>query len=209
MSIRESKQEKKSAGAVIEIENGLTKQILREGEGEVVPLGHMVSVHYTGTLEDGQQFDSSRSSGPFQFKLGARNVILGWDKAVATMKVGERAIIVCPPDYGYGNSGVGPIPGNATLTFDVEVLGHSEPSAFEFPWAIILAVICLILIIAKPLGYDWTRLLTVRPPQRRTPCPTSDKKPDYTTVGKPVTGCDNLSLQDLLKQWLEITVYTS
>lgn len=85
-----------------------------------------VSVHYTGTLLDGSKFDSSRGRGPFSFGLGKREVITGWDKGVATMKVGERATFVLSPDYGYGAEGAGSdIPPNSVLVFDVEVLSCS------------------------------------------------------------------------------------
>eukprot|EP00457_Paulinella_chromatophora_P021975 gb/GEZN01024657.1/.p1 GENE.gb/GEZN01024657.1/~~gb/GEZN01024657.1/.p1 ORF type:complete len:171 (+),score=2.61 gb/GEZN01024657.1/:25-537(+) len=153
---KESSDEK-----IVEIAKGLTKRIMQEGKGEVVPEGHYVSVHYTGTLTDGTQFDSSRQHGkPFQFKLGARNVILGWDLGVATMRLGERAMLTCSSDYGYGSSGTGPIPGNATLNFDIEVLGHQEGATFEFPWTIVITIMCLLAIFLKPMGYDWTKLIT-------------------------------------------------
>ena len=77
-----------------------------------------------GTLDDGTQFDSSRERGqPFEFTLGEREVILGWDKGVASMCKGELATLRCAPEYAYGQSGVGPIPPNSTLNFDVELLG--------------------------------------------------------------------------------------
>jgi hypothetical protein len=83
-------------------------------------------MHYTGTLTDGTPFDSSKNPGrgPFEFCLGARQVILGWEKGVASMTKGEKAILRCAPDYAYGSSGTGPIPPNATLLFEVELLGR-------------------------------------------------------------------------------------
>lgn len=101
-------------------------QTTKPSDGPIPPKGSKVSVHYTGKLaSNGKVFDSSVSRGkPFEFKLGAGQVIKGWDEGVARMKVGEKAIITCPPDYGYGAQGVGNglIPPNSTLIFEVEVL---------------------------------------------------------------------------------------
>ncbi|EKQ67831.1 FKBP-type peptidyl-prolyl cis-trans isomerase [Leptolyngbyaceae cyanobacterium JSC-12] len=102
---------------------GLKYLDLVEGSGETPQAGQTVSVHYTGTLEDGSKFDSSRDrSRPFQFKLGAGQVIKGWDEGIASMKVGGRRQLVIPPELGYGSRGIGPIPPNSTLIFDVELL---------------------------------------------------------------------------------------
>jgi peptidylprolyl isomerase len=93
------------------------------GEGREAKAGDTVSVHYTGTLQNGSKFDSSRDRGqPFQFPLGAGRVIRGWDEGVAGMRVGGRRTLVIPPDLGYGGRPVGPIPPNSTLNFDVELL---------------------------------------------------------------------------------------
>lgn len=102
----------------------LTKQLRAWGDGDPPQSGETVSVHYTGTLEDGTEFDSSRKRGtPLEFVIGQGMVILGWDLGVATMKVGERAVLTIAPEYGYGNRGAGGvIPGGATLIFDVELL---------------------------------------------------------------------------------------
>uniref|UniRef100_A0A3B4A361 peptidylprolyl isomerase n=1 Tax=Periophthalmus magnuspinnatus TaxID=409849 RepID=A0A3B4A361_9GOBI len=86
--------------------------------------GQKVSVHYTGTLTNGEKFDSSKDRGrPFEFTLGQGEVIKGWDEGVAQMCVGEVARLTCTPDYAYGARGYPPvIPPNATLVFEVELL---------------------------------------------------------------------------------------
>ena len=95
------------------------------GTGAEAKAGNTVSVHYTGTLTDGSQFDSSRTRGqPFSFKLGVGQVIRGWDMGVAGMKVGGKRKLTIPSAEGYGERGAGrDIPPNATLLFDVELLG--------------------------------------------------------------------------------------
>ncbi|PVD33481.1 hypothetical protein C0Q70_04737 [Pomacea canaliculata] len=106
-------------------DGGVLKQILRAGEGEAVPVkGNEVTVHYVGTLEDGTEFDSSRSrQETFKFTLGKGSVIKAWDIGVATMKKGELARLTCKPEYAYGEAGSPPkIPPNATLIFEVELL---------------------------------------------------------------------------------------
>jgi FKBP-type peptidyl-prolyl cis-trans isomerase len=95
------------------------------GTGDVAVAGKTVSVHYTGWLENGKQFDSSVDRGqPFSFPLGAGRVIKGWDEGVQGMKVGGKRKLTIPSDLGYGSRGAGGvIPPNATLVFDVELLG--------------------------------------------------------------------------------------
>ena len=118
---------KKTAKApkVITTASGLQYQILKRGKGATAQIGQTVSVHYTGWLTDGTKFDSSVDRGqPFSFSLGAGQVIKGWDEGVAGMKVGEKRKLTIPPDLGYGAAGAGGvIPPNATLVFDVELLG--------------------------------------------------------------------------------------
>jgi FKBP-type peptidyl-prolyl cis-trans isomerase FkpA len=95
-----------------------------EGNGAQAMKGQTVKVHYTGTLENGTKFDSSRDRGePIEFPLGAGHVISGWDEGIAQLKVGDKARLTIPPSMGYGARGAPPvIPANATLIFDVELV---------------------------------------------------------------------------------------
>ena len=98
------------------------------GTGESPSPGKIVSVHYTGWLENGTQFDSSRGPDrgqPLQFPIGVGRVIKGWDEGVMTMKVGGKRKLIIPPNLGYGATGAGRgrIPPNSTLIFEVELLG--------------------------------------------------------------------------------------
>lgn len=97
--------------------------IVEEGAGEEAKAGDTVSVHYTGKFANGEVFDSSIPRGePITFTLGAGMVIQGWDQGLQGMKVGGKRSIVIPPSLGYGADDYGPIPGNSTLYFDVELV---------------------------------------------------------------------------------------
>ena len=101
-----------------------TVEKTQETSGQQCKPGDMVAVHYTGKLTNGQVFDSSVSRGqPLEFQVGAGRVIRGWDEGIPQLKVGEKAVLTCPPDYAYGSQGAGGvIPPNATLIFEVELV---------------------------------------------------------------------------------------
>jgi peptidylprolyl isomerase len=117
-----------AADQVVEMPNGLKYTDIKVGDGAVATAGKKVSVHYTGWLSNngakGAKFDSSVDRGkPFEFTLGAHQVIAGWDEGVAGMKVGGERTLIIPPELGYGARGAGGvIPPNATLIFDVQLL---------------------------------------------------------------------------------------
>ena len=104
---------------------GVEIEILKEGAGAIAKKGDTVSVHYVGTLENGTKFDSSVDRGtPFEFSLGAGQVIPGWDIGVEGMKIGEVRKLIIPSELAYGSNGAGnAIPPNATLIFEVQLLG--------------------------------------------------------------------------------------
>jgi FKBP-type peptidyl-prolyl cis-trans isomerase len=108
----------------ITTDSGLKYVELKEGKGKVAAKGDGVTVHYTGWLTNGKKFDSSVGKKPFNFKLGARMVIKGWDEGVAGMKVGGKRKLIIPAELAYGNKdvGCGLIPANSTLIFEVELL---------------------------------------------------------------------------------------
>ena len=106
--------------------SGLSITDIKIGEGSEATAGKKVSVNYRGSLENGKEFDSSYGRGPFSFPLGAGQVIKGWDEGVAGMKVGGKRKLIIPPELGYGKRGIGPIPPNSTLIFEVELLEVSQ-----------------------------------------------------------------------------------
>jgi FKBP-type peptidyl-prolyl cis-trans isomerase FkpA len=111
----------------IKTASGLLIEDLVVGDGATASAGQRVSVHYTGWLENGNKFDSSKDRGqPFQFSLGRGEVIRGWDEGVSGMKIGGKRKLTIPATLGYGARGAaGVIPPNATLLFEVELLGLS------------------------------------------------------------------------------------
>jgi len=115
----------KVTGDGVKTESGLQYWDIKLGLGALAKAGDHVTVHYTGWLTTGKKFDSSVDANqPFDFTIGAGDVIKGWDEGVAGMKVGGKRQLRIPPDLGYGASGTpgGPIPPNATLIFDVQLL---------------------------------------------------------------------------------------
>jgi FKBP-type peptidyl-prolyl cis-trans isomerase len=108
---------------VIKTDSGLQYVDLKVGDGAAAKKGDTVEVHYTGWLKDGTKFDSSVDrKEPFPFKLGAGDVIKGWDEGVAGMKVGGKRKLIIPSELAYGKKGRGKIPADAELTFEVELL---------------------------------------------------------------------------------------
>ena len=138
----------------------LYKKVTRQAAtgSSAPPAGSVAIVHYEGRLLDGTMFDSSRKRDePFRFIVGARSVILGWDKGIATMKTGEKAILRCAPEYAYGKEGrPGVIPENATLVFEVELLEWKERGAEGGGEIMSLLVVILLLIACMaPFMRDW------------------------------------------------------
>lgn len=114
-----------SNASEVKTASGLKYTDLTVGTGATPQKGQTVTVHYTGTLENGKKFDSSVDRGiPADFRIGVGSVIKGWDEGLMTMKVGGKRRLVIPSNLGYGPAGRPPdIPGNSTLIFDVELLG--------------------------------------------------------------------------------------
>jgi FKBP-type peptidyl-prolyl cis-trans isomerase len=104
----------------------LRVQTVTPGSGDPAGIGDILTMHYTGALPTGTVFDSSRERGtPFQFQLGAGQVIQGWERGIAGMKVGERRLLIIPASLAYGDRAIGSIPANSTLIFDVELLNRT------------------------------------------------------------------------------------
>lgn len=108
-------------------DNGKVERMVIEdvkvGDGDAVKAGDTVAVHYIGTLQDGTEFDNSKKRGQaFEFTVGGGQVIKGWDEGLVGMKVGGQRILVIPSNMAYGEKGIGPIPGGATLVFSIELI---------------------------------------------------------------------------------------
>lgn len=135
-------------------DGGIIKSIIKEGIGEPIPVGMNAKVHYTGTLLNGTVFDSSRHRGkPFSFTVGKREVILGWDKGVQTMKKGEICTLTCSPDYAYGSAGVGPIPPNSTLIFEVELLDWDDTPPGNANWVAVVGFVVAFFVLFYTFNY--------------------------------------------------------
>jgi FKBP-type peptidyl-prolyl cis-trans isomerase len=112
-------------GVVMTTPSGLKITVLAKSHGAAS--GDQVSVNYSGKLTDGTEFDNSYKRGePIKFVLGQGTVIKGWDEGLLGMQVGEKRRLVIPPELGYGPTGQGPIPANATLIFEVELVGLTK-----------------------------------------------------------------------------------
>ncbi len=111
-------------------QTGVETQDIVVGEGAAALPGDTLTVHYVGTLLDGKVFDSSRDRNtPLSFTLGVGQVIRGWDEGFSGMQVGGKRLLIVAPDYGYGEQGVGAIPPNSTLIFEVELLDVKKPES--------------------------------------------------------------------------------
>ena len=115
--------------------SGLKVNLQKSAKGKLLNKGDKIKVHYSGTLVDGRKFDSSREKNqPFEFIIGMRQVIAGWDEAFQLLKIGDKAILTIPPDLGYGETPMPNIPSGSYLVFDVEVLEAKRnfvPQPFE------------------------------------------------------------------------------
>jgi FKBP-type peptidyl-prolyl cis-trans isomerase FkpA len=117
-----------AVGKKVKTASGLEITIVEASKSPGAQAGDIVWVHYTGKLSTGEEFDSSIGKQPFKFTLGEGQVIKGWDEGVVGMKVGEKRQLVIPGELGYGAAGSPPkIPANATLVFDIEMIGLARP----------------------------------------------------------------------------------
>ena len=127
LSAQDGVSESVTKKEIMTMKSGLKYSDHTKGKGKSPKVGQNVTVHYTGTLEDGTQFDSSHNHGrPLTFTFGVGQVIKGWDEGLESMKVGGKRQLVIPPSLGYGAQAVGTIPANSTLIFDVELISIDE-----------------------------------------------------------------------------------
>lgn len=128
---QEANQEQETVMSTQTFDNGMKIEVLKEGTGDAIKSGEVATVNYTGTLTDGTKFDSNVDPAfnhvtPFEFVVDGGMVIRGWDEGVLGMKVGEVRRLTLPPELAYGPRAIGKIPANATLVFEVELLGISQ-----------------------------------------------------------------------------------
>jgi tetratricopeptide (TPR) repeat protein len=130
------------AGDTVTTSSGLKYIVLKKGKGKKAVVGRIAEVHYTGWLLDGKKFDSSRDRNEtFEFTLGAKQVIRGWDEGVALMRIGDEFRLILPPELAYGEKGAGEIiPPGATLVFDVELFGVHKPKKSIIDTLLVAAV---------------------------------------------------------------------
>jgi FKBP-type peptidyl-prolyl cis-trans isomerase len=120
---QEEKQDINQASPSAQNQTDLKIEDLKIGQGQEIKKGDTAQVHYLGTLTNGQKFDSSYDRNqPFEFQVGAGQVITGWDQGLLGMKIGGKRKLTIPPDLGYGNQAAGSIPPGSTLIFEIELI---------------------------------------------------------------------------------------
>jgi FKBP-type peptidyl-prolyl cis-trans isomerase len=120
--VMQGQDKDKAKEKVVTTKSGLKYVDQKIGTGPAAKKGDIVTVHYTGWLENGKKFESSRGKRPYRFQLGARRVIRGWDEGLLGMKKRGKRKLIVPPELGYGPKENGPIPANSTLIFEVEMI---------------------------------------------------------------------------------------